>query len=355
VEALRTISRDVEMAAASAPAASAPAAAAAADLESAAADAADGGLAAEAELHRLNGSSMTAADVRQALHSVERAVPFALLFAALFVLLHVRALATLALGTAGLSAANRLVRAEVARKAAHRRGRLLSALLLLAGSGAAVAALGGGAALAALLLLFFSGGPPGVTDNWVAVMLTTAAADLLARHGLALLKTAAVLLHPASSTASARRRGKLLTALDYAAALHRAAVPARLWLRYFWSGCGVWGPLAVGLSAVYLVIKAVTIAERASLALAALREWRRGAAAAPPTAEQLAAAPPECAVCQEALRAPARLTCGHIYCQDCIGEWLEREATCPMCRAQVRKAALRQLGDGGTSLFPILF
>lgn len=41
---------------------------------------------------------------------------------------------------------------------------------------------------------------------------------------------------------------------------------------------------------------------------------------------------------------PVRLDCSHVFCEECILEWLERDRTCPMCRAQVRG---RGRGEGG--------
>ena len=32
---------------------------------------------------------------------------------------------------------------------------------------------------------------------------------------------------------------------------------------------------------------------------------------------------------------PRKLTCKHVFCNQCLARWLEVEATCPMCRAEV--------------------
>ena len=60
---------------------------------------------------------------------------------------------------------------------------------------------------------------------------------------------------------------------------------------------------------------------------------------------------------QDAYRDPVKLSCGHIFCADCCGEWFERERTCPMCRASVGPASKRfkSAADGRTSLLPIIF
>ncbi|XP_074355625.1 uncharacterized protein LOC141695266 isoform X2 [Apium graveolens] len=71
--------------------------------------------------------------------------------------------------------------------------------------------------------------------------------------------------------------------------------------------------------------------------------------------EQVNAAGDLCAICQEKMLAPILLRCKHIFCEDCVSEWFERERTCPLCRALVKSADLRSFGDGSTSLFFQLF
>lgn len=51
----------------------------------------------------------------------------------------------------------------------------------------------------------------------------------------------------------------------------------------------------------------------------------------------------ECTICTDAI-ASARATtlvCGHIFHQACIGKWLERANTCPLCRADVHPPRAR--------------
>ncbi|PON71122.1 Cdk-activating kinase assembly factor [Parasponia andersonii] len=62
-----------------------------------------------------------------------------------------------------------------------------------------------------------------------------------------------------------------------------------------------------------------------------------------------------CAICQEKMHAPILLRCKHIFCEDCVSEWFERERTCPLCRALVKPQDLRTFGDGSTNLLFQLF
>lgn len=70
---------------------------------------------------------------------------------------------------------------------------------------------------------------------------------------------------------------------------------------------------------------------------------------------QVTAAGDLCAICQEKMHAPVLLSCKHIFCEDCVSEWFERERTCPLCRALVKPSDLRSFSDGSTSLFFQLF
>lgn len=43
----------------------------------------------------------------------------------------------------------------------------------------------------------------------------------------------------------------------------------------------------------------------------------------------------QCTICFSDFTSPVKLSCGHIFCEECIGTWLDKEHTCPMCRATV--------------------
>ncbi|XP_045141963.1 RING finger protein 151 [Echinops telfairi] len=47
-----------------------------------------------------------------------------------------------------------------------------------------------------------------------------------------------------------------------------------------------------------------------------------------------------CSVCHGVLKRPVRLTCSHIFCKNCILQWLARQKTCPCCRKQVKRRSL---------------
>ncbi|KAL0003562.1 hypothetical protein SO802_017343, partial [Lithocarpus litseifolius] len=63
---------------------------------------------------------------------------------------------------------------------------------------------------------------------------------------------------------------------------------------------------------------------------------------------------PETSICQEKMHAPVQLCCKHIFCEDCVSEWFERERTCPLCMALIKSADLRAFRDGSKFVCPVV-
>lgn len=78
---------------------------------------------------------------------------------------------------------------------------------------------------------------------------------------------------------------------------------------------------------------------------------------------------PDCSICYEAMQQPVKLACAHMFCEECVTEWFDRERSCPLCRASMAAPTSPRSGssstsrddvkpqylDGSTSLFPQLF
>lgn len=73
---------------------------------------------------------------------------------------------------------------------------------------------------------------------------------------------------------------------------------------------------------------------------------------------------PDCSICYEAMHQPVKLSCSHMFCEECVMEWFDRERSCPLCRASMATSprggshddeVKPQFLDGSTSLFPQLF
>ncbi|XP_065548805.1 E3 ubiquitin-protein ligase RNFT2 isoform X3 [Lathamus discolor] len=66
------------------------------------------------------------------------------------------------------------------------------------------------------------------------------------------------------------------------------------------------------------------------------------------TSQQCTEAGDICAICQAEFREPLILICQHVFCEECLCLWFDREKTCPLCRS-VTVETLRCWKDGTTS------
>jgi hypothetical protein len=57
-----------------------------------------------------------------------------------------------------------------------------------------------------------------------------------------------------------------------------------------------------------------------------------------------------CPICQDKYSNPVILKCKHTFCQDCVCVWLDKENSCPMCRARV-SVKKPKYKDGSTTIF----
>ncbi|KAG2492176.1 hypothetical protein HYH03_009425 [Edaphochlamys debaryana] len=166
--------------------------------------------------------------------------------------------------------------------------------------------------------------------------------------------------HERSSPARLQRQqSRVLTVVECGIGLYRALVPAPIWYSYFVGGGISESPLLSSLfCGVYLTIKTSSMSTQVrTFALALKTATRQGSLYGTYMGRDDGELGTygACPVCQEPVCVPVRLDCGHIFCEDCILEWLERDRTCPMCRANVRPAGLQLCTDGASPLLPSLF
>ncbi|XP_028077014.1 RING finger and transmembrane domain-containing protein 2-like [Camellia sinensis] len=197
--------------------------------------------------------------------------------------------------------------------------------------------------------------PKAIPPFWHAIFIIMVS-DTLVRQAAMVLNCILLMYYKNSRGRNYRRQDQMLTLVEYLLLLYRALLPAPVWYRFFLYK--EYGSLFSSLmTGMYLTLKLTSVVEKVQSFFAALKALSRkeshcGAYA---TTEQVSAAGDLCAICQEKMHAPILLRCKHIFCEDCVSEWFERERTCPLCRALVKPADLRSFGDGSTSLFFQLF
>ncbi|CAL9056840.1 uncharacterized protein LOC135615735 isoform X1 [Musa acuminata AAA Group] len=196
--------------------------------------------------------------------------------------------------------------------------------------------------------------PKEILPFWHAIFIIMVN-DTMVRQAAMVVKCFLLMYYKNSRGHNYRKQGQMLTLVEYFLLLYRALLPTPVWYRFFLNKeyGSLFSSLTTGL---YLTFKLTSVVEKVQSFFSALKALSRkvhyGSYA---TTEQVIAAGDLCAICQEKMHAPILLHCKHIFCEDCVSEWFERERTCPLCRALVKPADLRSFGDGSTSLFFQLF
>ncbi|KAM3407600.1 hypothetical protein ACQJBY_001153 [Aegilops geniculata] len=197
--------------------------------------------------------------------------------------------------------------------------------------------------------------PKEIPPFWHAIFFI-AVNDTMVRQAAMVVKCVLLMYYKNSKGRHYRRQGQMLTVVEYSLLLYRALLPAPVWYRFFLNKeyGSLFSSLTTGL---YLTFKVASMVEKVRSLLASVnalshKDLHYGSHA---TTEQVLAAGDLCAICQEKMHTPILLQCKHIFCEDCASEWLERERTCPLCRALVKPGDIRSFSDGSTTLFFQLF
>uniref|UniRef100_I3MPL9 Ring finger protein, transmembrane 2 n=1 Tax=Ictidomys tridecemlineatus TaxID=43179 RepID=I3MPL9_ICTTR len=125
-----------------------------------------------------------------------------------------------------------------------------------------------------------------------------------------------------------KSKGKFYLVIEELSQLFRSLVPIQLWYKYI---MGDDSSNSYFLGGVLIVLYSVC--------------KNYGVRA---TGQQCTEAGDICAICQAEFREPLILLCQHVFCEECLCLWLDRERTCPLCRS-VAVDTLRCWKDGATS------
>ncbi|CAH2085267.1 unnamed protein product [Euphydryas editha] len=134
-----------------------------------------------------------------------------------------------------------------------------------------------------------------------------------------------------------QKRGKVYLFTEAVSQLYRSLITIQPWIFYLMQSYeGSEKMVGMFLTSVYGFAKVVEILVRLQLFKNAtwtlLQSVNLGTK---PTCEQLVSAGDACPICHDDYTTPVRLGCSHIFCELCIAAWLDREHTCPLCRAKV--------------------
>ncbi|RVE52002.1 hypothetical protein evm_003280 [Chilo suppressalis] len=134
-----------------------------------------------------------------------------------------------------------------------------------------------------------------------------------------------------------QKRGKVYLFTEAVSQLYRSLLTIQPWIFFLMQSYeGSEKMVGMLLTSVYIIAKIIEILVRLRLFKNAtwtlLQSVNLGTK---PTGEQLVSAGESCPICHDEYSTPVRLGCSHIFCELCISAWLDREHTCPLCRAKV--------------------
>ncbi|XXG42863.1 hypothetical protein AAC387_Pa01g3036 [Persea americana] len=293
-------------------------------------------------------SSYQRYDIQQAARWIEQILPFSLLLLVVFIRQHLQGFLVTIWIAAVMFKSNDILRKQTALKGERKISVLVVISIILMLHVIGIYWWYRNDDLLYPLVMF---PPKSIPPFWHAIFIIMVN-DTMVRQAAMVLKCILLMYYKNSRGRNYRKQGQMLTTLEYFLLLYRALLPAPVWYRFFLNKeyGSLFSSLTTGL---YLTFKLTSVFEKVQFFFAALKALSRkevhyGSYA---TTEQVTAAGDLCAICQEKMHAPILLRCKHIFCEDCVSEWFERERTCPLCRALVKQADLRSFGDGSTSLF----
>ncbi|CAK4168065.1 unnamed protein product [Aphanomyces euteiches] len=302
-------------------------------------------------------------EMRQLFRRVQHILPFVVLFLLYFTYQHTKGIFVFIIGTTAIIALDQRFRAQVAMKDKASVLSLLGIVFICIIDAFAICSVNGD------VTPFHSFLKPvedvsELSDVLWAVMVN----DFLLRlTSISLKAVIAIIKFEAccrllNAASFYRRKRKLYAAVEYTTLLIRSAVASIPWCAYYQASSSKM--VADLFTVVYLAFKGFILAGQVRLVMsvlsAALTLHLEYGTYVTPT-ELVEAGTPECSICYDTMQVPVQLSCSHMFCEECVSEWFDRERSCPLCRADVASTpdqdptTTRPLYlDGGTSLFPQL-
>ncbi|CAI5456412.1 unnamed protein product [Caenorhabditis angaria] len=155
-----------------------------------------------------------------------------------------------------------------------------------------------------------------------------------------------IVISPDSAIGAPQKR-RLLQFIEYCSQLYRCALTFGPWFRYFLYS-SLRTVFYATLAVTYLGLKFQEVLQY-SISVRKTLRYLFSESSFGHTPKKWEYDGQICTVCHEEMTQPIRLECNHIFCKVCIETWLDRNTTCPMCRAVVTKDMDNDWKNGATS------
>lgn len=290
----------------------------------------------------------TSVELRSLFQWLETNVPFLLILGIYFVHQHKLGIFVYLWLTSTILRANEWIKRQVALREQRQLGTLLLVIFFLFTHIAFIYLIFWQEQLWRALLIVISPKQNNLTI-WDALFIV-AINDTLVRFAVMIVKCSSIIL--VGHIPPHKRRKQMYATIELLSNTYRQMLPISIWMNYLGEN-EAYQTFGLIMGGLYITFKVAAIRQQLITLILTLRAFflnqaQYGEYATP---EQLAEAGEAiCSICQDDLRQPLILSCQHMFCEECVTEWFEREKTCPICRAVVPTAGNHLYSDGGTSL-----
>lgn len=137
---------------------------------------------------------------------------------------------------------------------------------------------------------------------------------------------------------TSKRQRRIFQWIEYTSQMYRYVLPVPQWTRYISYSDSTFAVVYYGdriLAVLYILYKTCLFQIIARRWLESTRYVFRLANVGTVPSRAEVDYVRQCTICFGDFDSPVKLSCGHIFCDECIATWLDKEHTCPMCRATV--------------------
>jgi len=155
-----------------------------------------------------------------------------------------------------------------------------------------------------------------------------------------------------NSCLSYRKRGSYFSLLEHISQFYISLLTIRPWIAFILDVNQQSGLFSIILLIFYICIKTYNVYKSV---ISMHQSVRQAFETLPyPSASTNELTETMCPICQSQYKDPIVLPCKHIFCEECVSSWIDRNASCPMCRCKlsVRQSHFR---DGFTSGYLIWY